>query len=123
MNDLLDRLRANCKGYPTAKVPWPHRLLHEAANEIERLRFERDEALELRDNYSGLYVQIQQELDHYNGMYRRVIGLLYPHGIDNDHMTSCDKTMGDSHLCTCGADSLREYFMQKDPADRGREHD
>ncbi len=26
---------------------------------------------------------------------------------DNDHMTACDRTMGDSHLCTCGADEAR----------------
>jgi len=24
-----------------------------------------------------------------------------------DHMTACDKTMGDSHPCTCGANALR----------------
>jgi hypothetical protein len=24
-----------------------------------------------------------------------------------DHMTACDKTMGDTHPCTCGANALR----------------
>ena len=27
--------------------------------------------------------------------------------VPGDHMTACDKTMGDSHLCTCGADEAR----------------
>ena len=25
----------------------------------------------------------------------------------NDHMTSCDKVMGDTHPCTCSADQVR----------------
>ena len=32
------RLRQACNGHPYAKIPWPHRLLHEAADEIERLQ-------------------------------------------------------------------------------------
>ena len=40
MADLPERLRSGCVGYPDALVKWPHRLLHEAADEIERLRFE-----------------------------------------------------------------------------------
>ena len=32
------RLRQACNGHPHAKIPWPHRLLHEAADEIERLQ-------------------------------------------------------------------------------------
>jgi hypothetical protein len=36
---LAERLRASCVGHPHAKIPWPHRLLHEAADgEIRRLR-------------------------------------------------------------------------------------
>jgi site-specific DNA-methyltransferase (adenine-specific) len=31
-------LRQACNGHPYAKIPWPHRLLHEAADEIERLQ-------------------------------------------------------------------------------------
>lgn len=37
MDDLQTRLRAACNGHPAAKIPWPHRLLHEAADEIDRL--------------------------------------------------------------------------------------
>lgn len=35
--DIVERLREACVGKP-AKIPWPHYLLHEAADEIERLR-------------------------------------------------------------------------------------
>lgn len=37
MTDIVKRLREACNGKP-AKIPWPHRVLHEAADEIERLR-------------------------------------------------------------------------------------
>lgn len=36
--DILDRLEAHCVGRPYAKIEWPHRLLHDAVAEIERLR-------------------------------------------------------------------------------------
>ncbi len=35
MSDLVERLRAACVGRP-AKIAWPHRILHEAADEIEK---------------------------------------------------------------------------------------
>ena len=35
--DVVERLREACVGKP-AKVAWPHRLLHDAIAEIERLR-------------------------------------------------------------------------------------
>jgi hypothetical protein len=28
----------------------------------------------------------------------------------DDHMTACDRTMGDSHPCTCGADEARKLL-------------
>jgi hypothetical protein len=37
VSELVERLREACKGHPHAKIPWPHRLLHEAIAEIERL--------------------------------------------------------------------------------------
>ena len=44
---LVVRLRYACNGHPYAKIPWPHRLLHEAADEIEdmakRIRLQCDE--------------------------------------------------------------------------------
>ena len=38
MTDILNRLRDASSGHPDAIIPWPHRVLHEAADEIERLR-------------------------------------------------------------------------------------
>lgn len=35
--DIVKRLRLACDGHPYAGIAWPHRLLHEAADEIERL--------------------------------------------------------------------------------------
>lgn len=29
-----------------------------------------------------------------------------------DHMTACDKVMGSSHPCTCGADEVRAYLAK-----------
>ena len=37
--DIVDQLRGHCKGHPFAvAIPWPHRVLHDAIAEIERLR-------------------------------------------------------------------------------------
>ena len=35
MSDIKDRLLAACNGHPTAAIPWPHRLLHDAIDQIE----------------------------------------------------------------------------------------
>jgi hypothetical protein len=35
--ELVARLRAACIGHPDAKIAWPHRLLHDAADTIEAL--------------------------------------------------------------------------------------
>lgn len=37
MTDIKERLRAKCVGHPLTTIPWPHRLLHDALAEIERL--------------------------------------------------------------------------------------
>lgn len=36
MSDLPKRLREACNGHPSAAIPWPHRLLHEAADALDR---------------------------------------------------------------------------------------
>jgi hypothetical protein len=43
MTDILQRLQEACVGHPHAKIPWPHRLLHDAVAEIDRLRQENDQ--------------------------------------------------------------------------------
>jgi len=30
---------------------------------------------------------------------------------EGDHMTACDRTMGASHPCTCGADEVRQLLI------------
>lgn len=30
--------------------------------------------------------------------------------VAGDHMTACDRVMGDSHPCTCGAEELRRHI-------------
>ena len=34
-DELIKELRAACDGHPHAKIPWPHRLLHRAADALE----------------------------------------------------------------------------------------
>jgi hypothetical protein len=36
--NIIDRIKAACVGHPAAQIPWPHRLLHDAIAEIEKLR-------------------------------------------------------------------------------------
>jgi len=36
--DIIIRLNEACIGHPFAKIAWPHRVLHDAAQEIEALR-------------------------------------------------------------------------------------
>jgi hypothetical protein len=48
LDELVGRLREACNGHPHAEIPWPHRLLHDAADEIERLNTE----LQKRDKCS-----------------------------------------------------------------------
>lgn len=39
-DDLLMRIADACIGHPHAKIPWPHRLLHECRDRIEALEAE-----------------------------------------------------------------------------------
>ena len=43
MTDILQRLQEACVGHPHAKIPWPHRLLHDAVAEIDKLRQQIDQ--------------------------------------------------------------------------------
>lgn len=38
--DITERLLSACNGWPSTTISWPHRLLHEAREEIEKLRGE-----------------------------------------------------------------------------------
>jgi len=50
VSDLVERLRAACNGHPHAKIAWPHRILHEAADRIEALERERAALRDERDS-------------------------------------------------------------------------
>jgi len=50
MSDIVERLNDHCVGHPYSKIEWPHRLLHDARNEINRLRTIEKAA---RDYYLG----------------------------------------------------------------------
>lgn len=43
---LSNEIRALCSGHPYAKIPWPHRPLHELANKAERLEAAHEERLD-----------------------------------------------------------------------------
>ncbi len=45
---IVGRLREAATGHPHAAIPWPHRILHEAADEIERLQKELEERKKIR---------------------------------------------------------------------------
>lgn len=47
-DDLIERINAACVGHPHAKIPWPHRLLHECRDRIEALE---GECAELRGRH------------------------------------------------------------------------
>ncbi len=41
---------------------------------------------------------------------------------ENDHMTACDRTMGATHPCTCGADDARaKLIITNNPASGGQD--
>ena len=44
--DIVQRLLNACVGYPSTTISWPHRLLHEAIEEITKLRaLQRDDSV------------------------------------------------------------------------------
>lgn len=55
-DDLIAQLKGACVGNPFAKIPWPHRLLHAAVDEIERLR--------ARDQASSAMLGALEEIEH-----------------------------------------------------------
>lgn len=52
--DIIDKLLAACIGYPVTNIPWPHRVLHDAAEEITRLRAELAECKQDAERYRWL---------------------------------------------------------------------
>ena len=50
--------------------------------------------------------ELQRERDAYKKALRRLLRA------KGDHMTACDRTMGATHPCTCGADSARKLLSE-----------
>ena len=57
MSDIRERLRRLCNGHPYAKVPWPHRELHEAVDIIDKL-------VEALENCHAGYTALAPDLYH-----------------------------------------------------------
>ena len=67
MTNIVERLHDACNGHPHAKIPWPHRLLHDARDEITRLqkaleRLGSTEAMTL-PFYNKMQTNAEKELD------------------------------------------------------------
>lgn len=43
---------------------------------------------------------------------QRMMGPIQRASILRDHFTACDRTMGDSHPCTCGMDKYRQLLSE-----------
>jgi len=61
--ELIARLREACNGHPYAKIAWPHRILHEAADAISSLVRERDEARARVSSGSDYSIQLQRIIE------------------------------------------------------------
>ena len=66
-DDILDRLKAACVGHPNSKIKWPHRLLHDAIQEIINLQIYRDNYIReiLNSEREEIIERFQFEIDHY----------------------------------------------------------
>lgn len=60
---ITDELARAAVGHPYAKIPWPHRLLHEAIEHIETLTAERDRYKTVLDAYRKWDAAMQFALD------------------------------------------------------------
>lgn len=92
MIDILARLLEACNGYPHAKIAWPHRLLHDAHDEIERLKAdllasqEREAAADLR--YKDLSVEAADEFNsHHEAMLQEIDQWWLKHQVACDTIT------------------------------------
>lgn len=59
--DIVERLNDHCVGHPHAKIEWPHRLLHDARDEILRLRATQPADGESRDALIKFFKWAMQE--------------------------------------------------------------
>lgn len=100
MTDIVKRLLQSANGHPYAKIAWPHRVLIDAAHEIERLRvaLKAGNSPEIPDSSSIVHSLIPPDWD--NGPYSVASELKRLLVSVADHGTSIDSgTMdGQAHL-------------------------
>ena len=116
MSDIVERLRQAANGHPYAKIAWPHRVLIDAAHEIERLRvaLKAGNSPEIPDSSSIVHSLIPPDWD--NGPYSVASELKRLLVSVADHGTSIDSgTMdGQAHLWVTIGGS--EYFIAVEKA-------
>lgn len=61
--DIIERLRSYCTGHPYAKIPWQHRVVHDAIAEIETLRLMLRHCQRERDTLAALVLKLRDKMD------------------------------------------------------------
>lgn len=90
MNDYLD------KYYDLSRLP-------ESSRKRLALIDMRDFAAPLVDEIERLQARVAKLEGYLDQLLNQCAG---------DHMTACEKTMGDSHPCTCGATEIRKHYRR-----------
>lgn len=54
--------------------------------------------------------RLEDEVERLSEKLKRVRVMLYDVSGAPDHMTHCDRTMGATHPCTCGANEIRKLL-------------
>jgi hypothetical protein len=68
---------------------------------VKELRSSDGADLTVMDDAADALLEIEGERDT---LFDLLVALL---AVNGDHMTSCDRVMGDTHPCTCGAEKAR----------------
>lgn len=83
-DDLIERINAACVGHPHAKIPWPHRLLHECRDRIKALEREcaalRGELTQCRKEKNALVLKAYPAMDQRDDFEKAMVaafGLLW----------------------------------------------
>lgn len=81
--DITKRLLNACNGWPNTTVSWPHRLLHEAREEIEKLRATppQPSVEEVTPEQISKNIQIWRFDDSNEGSFGDYLMKRYPHGL------------------------------------------
>jgi len=83
VSEIIEQLREACKGHPSAQIPWPHRLLHDAADKIDQLLTDN---MILADNRMDEYrenIKLTEKIGRLNDEVSRLRDTLEILGIDS----------------------------------------